>query len=133
MNKAGFLNVHKRFTQLKSGQVFKSNNKNCPQYLTHHFQKLNEIEGRPETRGKAHNNFELSKISSDASVFTAIKDWNDFPSSIKDLKAEKTHEEKVKKHLVNMSNKEKMTYLLQSKENNVLLIFFSDSGHITCK
>ena len=106
MNKAGFLNVPKRVTQLKLGQVFKINNKSCPQYLTHHFQKLNEIEGRPETRGKANNNFDLPRISTDTFVFTAIKDWNDLPSSIKDIKAEKTYKEKVKKHLVNMSIKE---------------------------
>ena len=106
LNKAGFLNVPKRVTQLKLGQVFKINNKSCPQYLTHHFQKLNEIEGRPETRGKANNNFDLPRISTDTFVFTAIKDWNDLPSSIKDIKAEKTYKEKVKKHLVNMSIKE---------------------------
>ena len=75
-------------------------------HQTHHFQKLNEIEGRPETREKAHNNFELPRISTDTFVFTAIKDWNDLPSSIKDLKAEKSYKEKVKEHLVNISNKE---------------------------
>ena len=36
--------------------------------------KLNEIEGRPETRGKANNNFDLPRISTDTFVFTAIKE-----------------------------------------------------------
>ena len=84
------------------------------QYLSHHFQKNNEIEGKPETRGKANSNFELHRMSTDTFVFTAIKDWNDLPSSIKDLKLETNYEEKVKEHLVNMSNK-KENYKFASK------------------
>ena len=45
-------------------------------------------------------------MSTDTFVFTTIKDRNDLPSSIKDLKLEANYEEKVKEHLVNMSNKE---------------------------
>ena len=55
LDKAGYLNVSKRITQLKLGQVFKINNKSCPQYLTQHFNRLNEEmrefpqEGKPIT------------------------------------------------------------------------------------
>ena len=44
--KAGFLNVSKRVTQLKLGHVFKISNKSCPQYLAQHFYRLNEKEER---------------------------------------------------------------------------------------
>ena len=47
-------------------------------------------------------------MSTDTFVFTTIKDRNDLPSSIKDLKLEKNCEEKVKETHVNMSNKEEM-------------------------
>ena len=69
--------------QLKLGQVSKINNKSCPHFLTHHFQKLDDIEERPKTRGKSNNNFDLPRISTNT-----FKDWNNHPSSIKDLKAE---------------------------------------------
>ena len=53
-------------------------------------------------------------MSTDTFVFTTIKDRNDLPSSIKDLKLETNYEEKVKEHLVNMSNKEE-NYKFASK------------------
>ena len=87
------------------GQVFKINDKSSPHYLMHHFQKPNKIEGRPETRGKA-NNFDLLRLSTDTFVFTAIKDWNDFPSSIKDLKVEKKIKRRSKGTPCKISNKE---------------------------
>jgi len=105
LGKAGFLNVPKRVTQLKLGHVFKINNKSCPLYLTHHFRKLNEDEGRTATRAKSHN-FHVPGICTNTFVYTAIKDWNDLPSSIKDLTVEKSFKAKAKEHLVKMSKKE---------------------------
>ena len=39
-------------------------------------------------------------------AYTAIKDWNSLPSRIKEINSEKLFKEKVKKHLVEISNKE---------------------------
>ena len=105
LGKAGFLNVPKRVTQLKLGHVFKINNKSCPLYLTHHFRKLNEDEGRIATRAKAHD-FHVPGICTNTFVYTAIKEWNDLPPSIKDLTVEKSFKTKAKGHLVKMSKKE---------------------------
>ena len=105
LDKAGFLNVSKRVTQLKLGQVFKINNKSCPQYLNQHFNRLNEGNERIATRGKAYN-FHIPRISTNSFAYTAIKDWNSLPSRIKEIDSEKLFNEKVKRHLVEMSNKE---------------------------
>ena len=103
--KTGFLNVSKRVTQLKLGHVFKINNKTSPQYLTQHFNRLNEGEERIATRGKAFN-FQIPRINTNTFAYTAIKDWNSLPSNIKEINSEKLFKEKIKKHLVEMSNKE---------------------------
>ena len=103
--KAGFLNVSKRVTQLKLGHVFKINDKTSPQYLSKHFHRLNEDVERITTRGKAHN-FHIPRISTNTFAYTAIKDWNNLPSNIKEIKSENSFKEKIKKHLVEMANRE---------------------------
>ena len=105
LTKAGFLNVSKRVTQLKLGHVFKINNKTCPQYLLQHFNKMNENEGRITTRAKAHN-FHTPRICTNTFVYTAIKDWNNLPQTIKEIKSENLFKEKVKLHLMKLSEKE---------------------------
>ena len=103
--KAGFLNVSKRVTQLKLGQVFKVNNKSCPKYLTQHFYRLNEGDERIATRGKAHN-FHIPRINTNTFVYTSIKDWNSLPPKIKEIKSENLFKEKNKRHLAEVSNNE---------------------------
>ena len=105
LDKAGFLKVSKRVTQLKLGQVFKINNKTCPLYLTQHFNRLNEGDERIATRGKAYN-FHIPRINTNTFAYTAIKDWNSLPSRIKEIKSENLFKEKIKRHLVELSNKE---------------------------
>ena len=36
----------------------------------------------------------------------AIKDWNNLPSNIKEIKSENSFKEKVKKHLIEVANRE---------------------------
>ena len=96
LDKAGFLNVSKRVTQLKLGQVFKINNKSCPRYLNQHFNRLNEGDERIATRGKAHN-FHIPRINTNTFAYTAIKDWNSLPARIKEIKSENLFKEKIKK------------------------------------
>ena len=105
LDKTGFLSVSKRVTQLKLGQVFKINNGSCPQYLNQHFNRLNEGNERIATRGKAHN-FHIPRIDTNTFAYTAIKDWNSLPSRIKEIDSEKLFKKKVKRHLVEMSDKE---------------------------
>ena len=57
LEKAGYLSVPDRVKQLKLGHVFKIRNKTSPHYMNTHFQMLNQIEGRIETRATAHNFF----------------------------------------------------------------------------
>ena len=103
--KAGFLNVSKRVTQLKLGHVFKINKKSCPKYLSQHFYRLNEENDRIATRGKAHN-FHIPRINTNTFAYTAIKEWNSLPPSIKEIKSESLFKQKVKRHLAEISNKE---------------------------
>ena len=103
--KAGFLNVSKRVTQLKLGHVFKISNKSCPQYLAQHFYRLNEKEERIATRGKAHN-FHIPRISTNTFAYSSIKDWNSLPPTIKEIKSENLFKGKVKRHLAELSNNE---------------------------
>ena len=103
--KAGFLNVSKRVTQLKLGHVFKINKKSCPKYLSQHFYRLNEENDRIATRGKAHN-FHIPRINTNTFAYTSIKEWNSLPPTIKDIKSESLFKRKVKRHLAEISNKE---------------------------
>ena len=105
LEKAGFLNVSKRVTQMKLGHVFKINTKSCPQYLAQHFHRLNEGGERIATRAKAHN-FHTPRISTNTFAYTSIKDWNSLPRTIKEIKLENLFKEKVKKYLVELSKNE---------------------------
>ena len=92
---------------MKLGHVFKINTKDCPLYLTQHFHKLNEGGERIATRAKAHN-FHTPRISTNTFAYTAIKDWNSLPSTIKEMKSENLFKEKVKKYLVQLMKNEEM-------------------------
>ena len=94
-----------KVTQLKLGHVFKINDKSSPQYLSQHFHRLSEDVERITTRGKAHN-FRIPRISNNTFAYSAIKDWNNLPSNIKEIKSENSFKEKVKKHLIEVANRE---------------------------
>ena len=105
LEKAGFLNVSKRVTQMKLGHVFKINTKSCPQYLAQHFHRLNEGGERIATRSKAYN-FHTPRINTNTFAYTSIKDWNSIPRTIKEITLENLFKEKVKKYLVELSKNE---------------------------
>ena len=102
--KAGFLNVSDRVKQLKLGHVFKIKNKTSPYYLSTNFQRLNEMENRPVTRSTA-NNFFRPRICTDTFTYSAIREWNELPSKIKDIKSEKAFKDTLKKHLLDEAEK----------------------------
>ena len=101
-NKTGLLDVTNRVSQLKLGHAFKINHNTCPNYLGFHFRKLNEYEGRIDTRGKAYN-FHVPKISPNTFAFSTIKDWNSLPNDIKSSSYFKSFKEKVVKHLAKVT------------------------------
>ena len=66
---------------------------------------MNENKGRITTRAKAHKSH-TPRICTDTFVYTAIKDWNNLPQTIKEIKSENLFKEKVKSHLMKLSEKE---------------------------
>ena len=73
-------------------------------YQPTNFQRLNEIENRPVTRGTA-NNFFRPRICTDTFTYSAICEWNELPSRIKDIKSEKAFKDTLKKHLLDEAEK----------------------------
>ena len=108
LEKAGYLSVPDRVKQLKLGHVFKIRNKTSPHYMNTHFQMLNQIEGRIETRATAHNFFIPRVYNQGTKTFfyTSIKDWNDLPNDIKCIENEKNFKEKLKQTLVAEARKQ---------------------------
>ena len=111
--KAGFLNVTDRVKQLKLGHVFKIKSKTSPYYLSTNFQRLNENENRIVTRATA-NNFFKPRICNNTFAYSAISDWNDLPSNIKDIKGEKNFKDRLKKCILEEAEK---------KENNPFMYY----------
>ena len=61
-----------------------------------HFQRLNENENRIVTRATA-NNFFKPRICSNTFAYSAICEWNELPSNIKDIRGEKYFKDSLKK------------------------------------
>ena len=101
---AGFLIVSDRVKQLKLGHVYKIKNKTSPYYLSTNFQRLNEIVNRAVTRG-TDNNFLKPRICTDTFAYSAISEWNELPSKIKDIKGEKNFKDSLKKYLLDEAEK----------------------------
>ena len=102
--KAGFLNVTDRVKQLKLGHVFKIKSKTSPYYLSTNFQRLNENENRIVTRATA-NNFFKPRICPNTFAYSAICEWNELPSNIKDIKGEKNFKDSLKKCILEEAKK----------------------------
>ena len=66
---------------------------------------MNGNEGIITIRAKEHN-FHAHRICTNTFVYTAIKDWNNLPQTIKEIKSENLFKEKVKLHLMKLSEKE---------------------------
>ena len=90
--------------QLKLDHVFNIKNKTSPYYLSTNFHRLNEIENRPVTRGTA-NNFFRPRICTDTFAYSAICEWNELPSKIKEIKGEKSFKDTLKKYLLDEAEK----------------------------
>ncbi|CAL4061329.1 unnamed protein product, partial [Meganyctiphanes norvegica] len=96
--KTGFLKVPERVKQLKLGHVIKIKNKTSPYYMSANFQSLNENENRIVTRSKVSNFFK-PRVCTNTFVYSAINDWNNLPSEIKEIKNENTFKDKLRKYL----------------------------------
>ena len=107
--KAGFLNVSDRVKQLKLGHVFKIKSKTSPDYLSANFRRLNEGENGIVTRATA-NNFFKPRICTNTFAYSAICEWNELPSNIKDIGGEKNFKDCLKKYISEEAEK---------KENNL--------------
>ena len=79
-------------------------NKTSPYYLSTNFQRINESENRPVTRGTA-NIFSKPRICTDTFAYSAISEWNELPSKIKYIKGEKNFKDTLKKYLLDEAEK----------------------------
>ena len=108
--KAGFLSVVDRVKQLKLGHVFKIKNQSCPKYMASNFKLKSDMNTRNITRATAHDFFvpSVGSLGNKTFFYTAIKDWNALPVSIKECRNEKQFKEKVKQNLIDEAKKEEM-------------------------
>ncbi|CAL4060258.1 unnamed protein product [Meganyctiphanes norvegica] len=83
--KTGFLKVPGRVKQLKLGHVIRIKNKTSPYYLSANFQSLNESEDRTITKSKV-SNFYKPRVCANTFVYSAINEWHNVPSKIKEIK-----------------------------------------------
>ncbi|CAL4087781.1 unnamed protein product [Meganyctiphanes norvegica] len=103
--KTGFLKVPGRVKQLKLGHVIKIKNNTSPYYLSANFQNLNESKDRIVTRSKV-SNFYKPRVCTNTFVYSAINDWNNLSSKIKEIKNENTFKDKLRKYLFSEAEKD---------------------------
>ena len=84
-----------------------------PYYLSTNFQRLNENETRI-IRATA-NNFFKPRICNNTFAYSAISDWNDLPSNIKDIKGEKNFKDSLKKCILEEAENKEKIYLFKSR------------------
>ena len=75
-----------------------------PLYKAPKFRRLNQSELRPVTRGTA-NNFLILRRYPDTFAYSAICEWNELPSKIKDINGEKAYKDTLKKYLLDEAEK----------------------------
>ena len=79
--------VSDRVIQLKLNHMFKVKNGQCPEYMKENFSLIGETDSRIGTRA-TRNNFFLPRVTGQAIhtfYFSAVKEWNRLPNSIKEL------------------------------------------------
>ena len=114
IEKVNMLYVEDRVKQMKLNHVFKIWNGSGPNYLKEKFHKLSDTESRICTRAST-NNFFLPRVSGqgiNTFYFSAIKDWNSLPVSIKEIQNFETFKTRVKTNITCESkNRETCPYL----------------------
>ena len=114
IEKVNMLYVEDRVKQMKLNHVFKIWNGSGPDYMKEKFHKLSDTESRTCTRAST-NDFFLPRVSGqgiNTFYFSAIKDWNSLPVSIKEIQNFETFKTRVKTNITCESkNKETCPYL----------------------
>ena len=107
LDNIGFLKVEDRVKQLKLNHVYKINSNTAPFYMHKHFNKISDRHNY-NTRHQTNNYFlpRVHKIENTSFYFTAIKEWNSLPTSIKTSTSIATFKIQVKKHLAQEARRE---------------------------
>ena len=103
LNSLNMLSVEDRVKQLKLNHVFNIFHQKAPSYLQENF-ILNtaRVNGR-QTRSCTNLNFNIPRVKTCQSTtfyFSAIKDWNELPLSVKETKSKDVFKTNVKKFML---------------------------------
>ena len=96
-----WLSVPDRVKFFKMAHLFRIHHKLAPSYLLPNF-KLISVAHSHNTRGSSHN-FHLSRelsLFSNGFAFTAIKEWNELPDSIKSIGEFRVFKRKLKQFFI---------------------------------
>ena len=97
-----WLNIPDRVKCFKMSHLFRIRSKLAPAYLLPNFKFVSDAHTH-NTRGSSHN-FHLSRqlsLSPNSFSFTAIKQWNALPNSLKAIDSFQVFKQKLKQFLLN--------------------------------
>ena len=96
------LSVEDRVAQLRLNHVFNIYHGKAPSYLCENFLLRSEVSSR-STRSSSNLDFIVPRIKtceSGSFFYQGIKNWNELPKHIKEMKGKQSFKEGVKKHLM---------------------------------
>ena len=96
------LNVEDRVAQLRLNHVFNIYQGTAPSYLSEHFLLRSETSSR-NTRSSSNLDYIVPRIrtcESGSFFYQGIKNWNELPRHIKEIKGKESFKVNVKKHLM---------------------------------
>ena len=96
------LSVEDRVARLRLNHVFNIYHGKAPSYLCEHFLLRSEVSSR-STRSSSNLDFIVPRIKtceSGSFFYQGIKNWNELPKNIKEIKGKQSFKEGVKKHLM---------------------------------
>ena len=97
-----WLNIPDRVKSFKMSHLFRIRRKIAPAYLLPNFKFVSDAHSY-NTRGSSHN-FHLSRqlsLSPNSFSFTAIRQWNELPNSLKAIDSFQVFKQKLKQFLLN--------------------------------
>ena len=97
----GWMHIPDRVKYFRMAHLFRIRHKLAPKYLLPNFKAVSDAHTY-NTRGSTYNfhlSRELSRFS-DGFAFTAIRQWNDLPNSIKSISGFQVFKRKLKDHLL---------------------------------
>lgn len=102
LSSVGFLNIENRVKQLRLGHAHRIYNNTCPEYLKDNFKKV--IDHHEYNTRSRQFNFVVPKVKgvdSTSYFFSAIRDWNSLPNSIKEITNHNSFKFAVRNYLKN--------------------------------